>query len=196
MNWDEYFMRMVYLVASKSKDPRTQVGAVVVNDDRQVLTTGYNGICRGVLDPADVNRNTFVRVGSCGFMPLFESDEDYQTIRRREESPEKYLWYEHAERNSIFQAARIGVSLMGATMYTQGIPCCDCGRGIIQAGIKKVVVHKLWPRNGLEGNKKQDVWTESITVSRKMFAEAGIMIDILETTLNVKGYIDGDIVNV
>lgn len=174
MNWDEYFMKMVYLVASKSKDPRTKVGAVIVNCDRQVLTTGYNGICRGVLDPADS-----------------EGVHEYRQL-----SPDKYFWYEHSERNSIYQAARVGVSLIGSTMYTQGIPCHDCGRAIIQAGIKKVVIHQCWPRNGLETSDRNDVWTHSMKITREMFHEAQIKIDVLDKTLNVQGYLDGKEVNV
>lgn len=201
-DWEEYFMKMVYLVASKSKDPRTKVGAVVVNDDRQVLATGYNGVCRGVLDPADFSTQMPDHVniklpyqleGQFGGSLNYTSVEE---IRERNISPEKYVWYEHAERNSIYQAARIGVSLMGATMYTQGVPCCDCGRGVIQAGIKRVVVHKLWPRNGLEKSEKQDAWTKSIAASRKMFLEAGIEVDIVNKFLNVEGYLDGKVVKV
>jgi len=58
----------------------------------------------------------------------------------RQERPEKYHWFEHAERNAIYNAARIGVSTKGCTMYlTCGLPCTECCRGIINAGITKVV---------------------------------------------------------
>ena len=56
--------------------------------------------------------------------------------------PDKYTWVEHAERNAIYTAARCGISLEGCTMYVDLMPCVDCARGIIQAGLREVVVSK------------------------------------------------------
>ena len=111
MNWDEYFMQMANLVATKSKDRSTKVGCVVVGPNHEVRTTGYNGFCRGVNDDTD----------------------------SRHEKPEKYFWTEHAERNAIFNAARNGIALEGCTAYVTLVPCADCTRGMIQSGVKRIL---------------------------------------------------------
>ena len=111
MNWIEYFYNIAEGVKKKSKDKNTQIGAVIVGIDKEIVSTGYNSFPRGIDDErAD-----------------------------RQEKPEKYFWFEHAERNANYNAARIGVSTKGCTMYlTCGIPCADCARGIINAGIRKI----------------------------------------------------------
>ena len=112
MNWTEYFINIAEQVKEKSKDINTQIGAVIVGKDKEILTTGYNSFPRGLNDE----------------------------LPERQERPEKYFWFEHAERNAIYNAARIGVSLKESTVYlTSGLPCMDCARGLIQAGVKKVV---------------------------------------------------------
>lgn len=111
MEWDEYFMQMAQLVATKSKDRSTKVGCVIVGPNHEVRTTGYNGFCRGVYDDG---------------------------VESRHEKPEKYFWVEHAERNAIYNAARNGIALEGCTAYVTMIPCADCTRGLIQSGVKRV----------------------------------------------------------
>ena len=136
------FMSMVYLVALSSKDIRTKIGAVIVNQDLELLSTGYNGLPRGADD----------------------------TIAERQEKPLKYSWFEHAERNAIYNATRKGVSLKDSIMFTQGLPCPDCARAIIQAGIKKVVLHKPWN----DANSTNYDYTST----SEMFNECGVEIDI------------------
>lgn len=114
--WDEYFLEMAEHVASRSKDRSTKVGAVVVGPDREVRSTGYNGMPRGVNDD----------------------------IPDRHERPRKYLFAEHAERNAIYNAARAGIATKGCTLYIHSEPeplppCADCARAVIQAGIVRVV---------------------------------------------------------
>lgn len=137
--WDDRYLEIAGVVASWSKDSSTKVGCVVVGPVRQILATGYNGFPRGV-------------------------DDD---VPERWERPEKYLWVEHAERNAIYNAARSGISLAGATMYVERHPCADCARGIIQSGISCVVVGSpvLLPR-----------WEESCTVAGVMFEESGVAV--------------------
>jgi len=115
-DWDTYFMTMAYLVATRSKDPSTHVGAVIVGPSHEVRSTGYNGLPQGVRDGEE----------------------------RMSERPEKYLWTEHAERSAIFQAALVGVPLEGCRMYTCGFPCADCARAIIQAGLVEVIYDHDW----------------------------------------------------
>ncbi len=134
------FMTMAYVVARASKDDRTKIGAVVVGPDNEIRSTGYNGFPRGLDD----------------FNPA------------RQEKPEKDFWFEHAERNAIFNAVRIGVSLRGCTMYTLRTPCEACARAIVQAGISTVVIHAPWDADARDNHPK----------TREMFAECGVTLDV------------------
>lgn len=108
--WDHRFLTLAAHIAGWSKDPSTQVGCVLVGPDKEILTTGFNGLPRGIVDD-----------------PI------------RMERPAKYLWTSHAEENAVAHAARIGVSLKGCTAYVTHCPCSRCARSLIQAGAKRVV---------------------------------------------------------
>ena len=110
-SWHDYFMEMATVVASRSKDPTTKVGCVIVSDDKVVVSTGYNGIPAGVDDKPE-----------------------------RMERPAKYLWTSHAEENAVAQAARVGARLRGGSAYVTHMPCSRCARTLIQAGIVTVHV--------------------------------------------------------
>jgi len=105
-------MRMCNLVALQSRDPSTKVGAIIVSQDDQILSTGFNGFPRGVRD-FDVR--------------YFDRETKYKLI-------------EHAERNAIYNAARTGTSLLEATLYVPWMPCHECARAIIQSGIKRIYI--------------------------------------------------------
>lgn len=109
MSWDRYFMDMAALVSTKSKDPNTKVGCVIVTSDKVVASTGYNGIPAGVVDAPE-----------------------------RMERPAKYLWTAHAEENAVALAARVGSRLKGGSAYVTHAPCSRCARSLIQAGVAKV----------------------------------------------------------
>jgi dCMP deaminase len=142
MNWSTYFKNIAEQVKRKSKDQLTQIGAVIVGHDHEIVSTGYNSFPRGINDD----------------------------IPERQERPEKYFWMEHAERNAVYNAARIGVSTKGTTMYlTCGVPCADCARGIINAGIVRIV---LTEGGGASGTK----WDESAKRSLQMFNEAHVEV--------------------
>jgi dCMP deaminase len=142
MNWSTYFKNIAEQVKLKSKDQLTQIGAVIVGHDHEIVSTGYNSFPRGINDD----------------------------IPERQERPEKYFWMEHAERNAIYNAARIGVSTKGTTMYlTCGVPCADCARGIINAGVVRIV---LTEGGGASGTK----WDESAKRSLQMFNEAHVEV--------------------
>lgn len=113
-SWDLHLINMAQFVAQKSKDPSTKVGAVVVGPGNEILTTGFNGFPRGV------------------------NEVDFP---ERWERPEKYDWVVHAEANCVANAARIGVSLLGATMYLnfEPSPCCHCTGMVTQAGIVRII---------------------------------------------------------
>lgn len=159
--WDDYFMSMVYLVAAKSKDKRTHIGAVVVGEDNEIKSTGYNSFVRRLKD----------------------------NIPERQEKPEKYFWFEHAERNAIYNATLIGASLKGCRMYTNGIPCMDCARGVVQSGIEEVIVDKLWNN----GNQGEDL--EHTKRALQMFKETGVKVRYWEgELLNLEKFRRGKII--
>ena len=140
-DWDEYFMTLVYLVAMRSKDDRTHVGAVVVGPDHEIRSTGYNSFPRNIQDD----------------------------IPDRQVSPSKYMWIEHAERNSIYSAALVGIPLKNCTLYTNGLPCSDCARAVIQAGIKEIVIDADWDKGS-----NRDQWKNSQSCAMTMLQEAGV----------------------
>lgn len=141
MKWSEYYLGIAEAVKLKSKDQSTQIGAVIVGDDKQIVSTGYNSFPRSIVD-----------------------DNDERQVR-----PEKYYWMEHAERNAIYNAALNGVSTKGTTIYlTCGIPCCDCARGIINSGIKKVYCKEQ------DTTKNREQWDEHAKRSMEMFTEADV----------------------
>lgn len=144
MNWHKYFQEMVCLISTKSKDRSTKVGCVIVGPDNEIRSTGYNGFPRGVNDDID----------------------------ERHERPAKYMWTEHAERNAIYNAARVGVSLLGCTLYQDWWPCADCARAIVQSGIDKMV---LYAESEKKGNKQwEERFGESIKVSKEILKEGGV----------------------
>ena len=112
--WETKFFGLVDEVATWSKDRSTKVASVIVDDDNDIVSIGFNGFPRKVNDD----------------------------VEERHERPAKYLYTEHGERNAIYSAARKGVALKGCILYTRWFPCADCARGIIQVGIKEVVCEK------------------------------------------------------
>jgi dCMP deaminase len=164
-SWDELFMRAAYEIARKSKDKRTKIGAVLVRD-KIALVHGYNGLPRQCNDDAP----------------------------ERQERPEKYFWFEHAERNAVYACARFGIRSEDATMFTQGIPCADCARAVIQAGIKEIVVHKQW--QDYEKLIRREKWDESGIRSKTMFLESGVNVRVFNGKLDMKTAMDGKIIEV
>ena len=156
-DWDEYFLRHVYLASWKSKDPRTKIGAVLVKD-KALISEGYNGFPRRVCDNQDRYLNREL----------------------------KYKLVVHGEANAILDCVRRGISTVGAFLYTQGSPCHECCKQIIQAGISKIIIHKQWPN--LFGVSD---WEESIKIGKLMLYEAGIKVRTFDKTLNVTGMLDG-----
>jgi dCMP deaminase len=168
-SWDALFMKHVYLIASKSKDTKTKIGAVLVRDN-SIISEGYNGIPRKVIDNIDV-------------------------VPQRYERPEKYFWQEHAERNCIYHCARNGISTEGTTLYTQGLSCADCTRAIINSGISEIVLHETFEHQltPLLGREK---WSESGSRSDIMLFESRIKVRIFNGVIGCKTMVDGKIFDV
>ncbi len=123
--WDEYFMNIARVVASRSNCVKRKVAAVVTKD-RRIISTGYNGTPRGV-------RNC--NEGGCPRCNRFAPEG-----ARLDE-----CLCSHGEENAITQSAYHGVSLQGATLYTTFSPCLICTKMIINAGIREVVYNANYP---------------------------------------------------
>ena len=120
LSWEGYFMGIAFLSGQRSKDPSTQVGACIINDERRIVGVGYNG------------------------MPdLKGRDNDQVFTWNRDENlaldEQKYAYVCHAELNAILN--KNSVSLKGCTIYVSLFPCNECAKLIIQSGIKEVVYY-------------------------------------------------------
>lgn len=146
--WHDHFLELALLNARMSKDPSTKVGAVIVGPDREVRSMGFNGLPRGVAD----------------------------TPERMNDRDTKLALVVHAEMNAILNAARVGVSVKGCTLYLAatdasglvwgGPPCTRCTVETIQSGITAIVSHPF-----------KDVpsrWKDDIERARDLLTEAGV----------------------
>lgn len=113
ITWDEYFMGIAKLSAKRSKDPNTQVGCCIVNEDKKIVAVGYNGMPRGCVDEK---------------FPWHVKEGKLQET--------KYAYVVHAELNAILNAT---TPLKDCILYVTLFPCNECTKAIIQAGIKEIV---------------------------------------------------------
>ena len=112
LSWDEYFMGLAHLSALRSKDPNTQVGAAIVDENMRVVSVGYNGFPKGC------------------------SDDEFPWEREGGMLDTKYVYVVHAELNAILNSPR---PVAGCTLYVSLFPCKECAKAIIQSGIRRVV---------------------------------------------------------
>jgi dCMP deaminase len=142
--WDQRYLGLAEEVAQWSKDPSSKVGAVAVGTKGQVLAQGYNGFPRGIED----------------------------SLTRYYDRDRKYELVVHAEMNVIYNATYNGVSLDGATLYVTGLPVCsECAKGIIQVGIRRVVMKDV------DTSRK---WEDSWRKTQEMFNEASIQFEFVK----------------
>lgn len=113
LSWDEYFMAVALLSAQRSKDPNTQVGACVANDQNKIVGVGYNGFPWGC------------------------SDDELPWQRQGKFLETKYPYVCHAELNAVLNA--ISTDLRNCRIYVGLFPCNECTKVIIQAGIKEII---------------------------------------------------------
>ena len=144
--WDERFMLLAHEIAGWSKERGRRVGAVIVGPDKEIRATGFNGFPRGV-------------------------DDDVES-RHAKETGAKYLWSSHAERNAIYNAARIGVALKGCTLYVPWFPCIGCAQAIIQCGIVELVAYKP--------DMTEEKWAAEFKIVLQMLSEAGVRTRFLK----------------
>ena len=130
VSWDEYFMGIALLSCERSKDPNTKVGACIVDENKKVVSIGYNGMPSGC-------------------------DESQLSWNKGEGLDSKYLYVCHAEFNAILNT-RNGSALRGCTLYVTLFPCNECTKAIIQTGIKEVVYisNKYEDTVGVQASKR------------------------------------------
>jgi len=166
MNWDEYFIYMLDSIKKKSKDRSTQVGAIIVGQNHNILSTGFNGFARGV---AEYERDIWGKIYT-----RLEEIEKLKDIETRHTRPDKYLWTVHAEANAIYNAARHGVALDGSRIYIDWYPCARCAGAIIQSGIINIIIDY---RNGSERETYwNERWKDDMDISKTMLKEAKIKV--------------------
>ncbi|MFV0551012.1 MAG: deoxycytidylate deaminase [Anaerorhabdus sp.] len=112
LNWDQYFMGLAHLSALRSKDPSTQVGAVIVDSTNRVVSIGYNGLPRGC------------------------NDDEFPWGREGGMLESKYAFVVHAELNAILNSPR---PVKECSIYVSLFPCNECAKAIIQSGICRIV---------------------------------------------------------
>ena len=136
------FLELAKQISTWSKDPSTQVGCVVVGPDREIRSTGFNGLPRGI-------------------------DDTDERLNNREI---KYPMICHAEENAIMHAARTGISLKNCIAYVTWPPCTRCARSLIQAGVSEIVYPKeveIPDRWEADFDMSLNMFKESKTVVRK-----------------------------
>ena len=139
-SWDEYFMAITEQVATRSTCLRRHVGAILVRD-KNILATGYNGAPSGLRHCGEV--------GCLRAQRNIPSGEHSELCRGV-----------HAEQNAVVQAARHGVSLAGATLYSTTQPCVTCAKILLNAGVERIVYRNHYPD----------------PLSEEMLAESGVEV--------------------
>lgn len=138
-------------VKTLSKDARTKIGAMIIDEEYNIRTLGYNSFPRGIDD----------------------------TVEARQVSPEKYYWFEHAERNAIFNAVWGHTDIRDCWMLlTCDMPCCDCARAIINAKQKGIIL--IARNHTVVSSSSKSMWDEHAIRSKQMFKEAGKEVLYLE----------------
>lgn len=136
---DIQLITLAYRLAESSPDNSSQNGAVLVDSSFNILCTAIN-----------------------------EFPKNVKYTNERWERPLKYSYIEHAERNIVFKAAQLGIATKNTILYCPWFACADCGRAIIQAGIKEVVGHLL------SNQDEHNYWKDSIAIALNMFDESGV----------------------
>ncbi len=150
ISWDEYFMGIAILSTYRSKDPNTQVGACIVNDENKIVSIGYNGSPRGL------------------------NDDDMPWERKGDFINTKYAYVCHSELNAILN---YNGSLKGTRIYVTLFPCNECAKAIVQAGIKEVI-YLSDKYNGTESNIVSKKILDSVGIKYREYTKTNKKINI------------------
>jgi dCMP deaminase len=145
-SWDEYFMEIMNSVAKRATCDRGRSGCVIARDN-QILVTGYVGAPKGLPHCDEAGH------------------ELKKTTHEDGTASEHCVRTTHAEQNAICQAAKLGVSIDGATLYCRMTPCYACAKMLINAGIKRVVCEKRY---------------HQAKESERVFKDAGVRLFVID----------------
>ncbi len=150
-SWDEYFMQIVGLIGSRGSCDRGRAGCVITRD-RRIISTGYAG-------------------SPIGLPHCDEVGHEMHTVTHADGSTSRHcIRTTHAEQNAICEAARMGISIDGGTLYCKMTPCYTCAKMIINAGIKRVVCAQDYHA----GER-----------SKEIFAQAGLEFSLLSEEMTI-----------
>ncbi len=155
LSWDEYFMAVALLSAQRSKDPNTQVGACVANDQNKIVGVGYNGF------------------------PIGCSDDELPWARTGDLLETKYPYVCHAELNAVLNS--ISKDLRGCRIYVGLFPCNECTKVIIQAGIEEIIYlsDKYADSDAVKASKRMLETSPNISYRRLKTSRESIFINLL-----------------
>jgi len=150
-SWDEYFMKITEMIGSRGSCDRGRAGCVITRD-RRIVATGYVG-------------------SPIGLPHCDEAGHEMHTVTHEDGSTSRHcIRTTHAEQNAICEAARMGISIDGGTLYCKMTPCYACAKMIINAGIKKVIC-------------AQDYHASSR--SKEIFIQAGVELSLLSEEMTL-----------
>mmetsp|Transcript_70933 Transcript_70933/g.122960 ORF Transcript_70933/g.122960 Transcript_70933/m.122960 type:complete len:310 (+) Transcript_70933:71-1000(+) len=149
LSWDDYFMSVAFLTAMRSKDPSTQVGACIVNEQNRIVGVGYNGFPSGIADEA---------------LPWAKEAPDGELST-------KHPYVCHAELNAVLN--KNAESCRGCRLYTTLFPCNECAKVIIQAGIRRVVYASDKHRRRISDQASRRLFSLAGVETRQHKPEAG-----------------------
>lgn len=144
-SWDDTFIDICDVVSRRSKDESTKLGCVIVGPSKEIRSVGYNSFPRGIDD----------------------------NNPKRQLRPAKYFYFEHSERNALYNALLTGTSVEGCICYVSFYPCADCARGLIQAGVSEIVCRS---------DVVPERFRENCTASEEMLREAGVFVRLVNKT--------------
>lgn len=155
LTWDEYFMAVANLSSLRSKDPKTQVGACIVNENNHIIGVGYNGFPTGI------------------------NDQDFPWEREGDFLETKYPYVVHAEQNAILNAH---ASVRGARIYVSLFPCHECAKYIIQSGIVELIyVYDTYAdTDSVKASKKM---LDAVGVTYRQIDEVNLLVSTREGSL-------------
>lgn len=174
-DWDMYFMSMCYMTALRSRDVHTKVGAIIVDHMNDIISIGYNSLPRGINYEGEIG-------------------EDGIPSRLSRINNEKYDWCEHAERNAIYNAARKGARTDGGIAYVTAMPCKECIRGLVQAGVNEVVIHRHGHDLFHKDRTNDSKYANQTKFFNEICDEAGIIVRWYDGPVigDVRAYFNGE----
>lgn len=148
LSWDEFFMGIAKLAAGRSKDPSTQVGACIVDEENRILSIGYNGTPNGF----DDNKFPWERTG-------------------KSKNETKYPYVCHAELNAILNYRGSRKDLLNSRIYVDLFPCNECAKAIVQSGIKEIV-YLSDKYNGTEENDASKIILDTCGITYRQLEKS------------------------